>query len=256
MIDFLKLMRISALPTLWSNNLTAMWLGYTTCSDSLFRPESGIVPILNILLCSSFLYLAGMVLNDFFDAGIDSRERPERVIPAGRISRFSAGIFGFALLLGGLVCLEASHRISENATVYYMGVLLTGCILGYDAGLKRIPFLGPIVMGACRFFNIGLVLASCGCLKEFAEIMPFHDGRVQWIFSYPWFVGVYVAALTILSRYEAGSPKIQRMVGAALAMLIPIDATVCLVFLGPVPALAVIWLYPVSMALKKLVPMS
>ncbi len=38
-------------------------------------------------LASSSLYLAGMVLNDVFDAQLDARERPERPIPSGRIAR-------------------------------------------------------------------------------------------------------------------------------------------------------------------------
>ena len=40
------------------------------------------------LLCvaSACLYLAGMALNDAFDADIDREERPERPIPSGRVS--------------------------------------------------------------------------------------------------------------------------------------------------------------------------
>ena len=40
------------------------------------------------------LYAAGMVLNDAFDAELDARERPERPIPSGRISRSRHGVLG------------------------------------------------------------------------------------------------------------------------------------------------------------------
>lgn len=257
MTDYLRLMRISALPTLWANTFTAVWFGFAAYDgNDAGSVEVGILPILSIFLTSSFLYLAGMALNDFFDAKIDAVERPERVIPSGRIPRISAGIFGFSLLLGGLICAVASHRISGNAMVFYMAAILCGCILGYDAFLKRIPFLGPLVMGACRLFNICFVLAACGYLKNFAEIIPFCDGRIRWEFLYSWFLGIYVAGLTILSRFEANSPKIQRMVGFALSMLIPIDAVICLVFFGSIPALIVICLYLLAMGLRKLVAMS
>src|SRR5271166_6623722 len=58
-----------------------------------------------VLLCfaSASLYMAGMVWNDFFDVEQDERERPERPIPSGRVSRWTAGILGASLLAAGLL---------------------------------------------------------------------------------------------------------------------------------------------------------
>ena len=52
---------------------------------------------------SSLLYCAGMVLNDVFDFDLDARERPERPLPSGRISRPAAARLGWGLLATGVV---------------------------------------------------------------------------------------------------------------------------------------------------------
>src|SRR5690606_18891969 len=54
-----------------------------------------------ITLSSMLLYTGGIVFNDVFDASLDKIERPERPIPSGRITQFSAGILGtLAFALG------------------------------------------------------------------------------------------------------------------------------------------------------------
>src|SRR5262249_13418120 len=54
-----------------------------------------------LLLSSSCLYTAGMVLNDVFDVEQDRRERPQRPIPSGRIDYHSATVLGTSLLTLG-----------------------------------------------------------------------------------------------------------------------------------------------------------
>ena len=56
-----------------------------------------------LIIASAALYLAGMVLNDKFDATLDALERPERPIPSGRISAQTASRLGFGLLALGVV---------------------------------------------------------------------------------------------------------------------------------------------------------
>ena len=55
-----------------------------------------------LVLASSCLYLAGMVLNDVFDRQIDAQERPRRPIPSGRVSVQSAMTVGAMLMLAGI----------------------------------------------------------------------------------------------------------------------------------------------------------
>ena len=54
-----------------------------------------------LLASSSFLYMAGVVLNDFFDLELDLRERPDRPLPSGRISPRAALRLGLALMFSG-----------------------------------------------------------------------------------------------------------------------------------------------------------
>ncbi len=256
MISYLKLMRISALPTLWANTLTALYLGIFTLTGSPFPPGSGRLPLFCVLAASSLLYLAGMVLNDFFDAKIDAVERPERVIPSGCVPRWAAGVLGLVFLISGWVCVELCHRLHWDSLLYQIALLLTVCIVAYDACLKRVPVLGPVCMGACRFSNIFLVLVFVGDVSSWSQLCPIRHGKLSAGLLYPWFVGIYVTALTTLSRYEAGSPKIRRLVGFGLAMLIPLDALICLVLVGPTEAAVVLCLLPVAMGLRWIVSMT
>src|SRR5271154_2575485 len=56
-----------------------------------------------LLFASACLYMAGMVWNDFFDVAQDARERPDRPIPSGRVSRRAAGLLGALLLACGIL---------------------------------------------------------------------------------------------------------------------------------------------------------
>ena len=53
---------------------------------------------------------------------------------------------------------------------------LTGCILAYDGFLKKTP-LGPLAMGACRFFNL-LMAMSAGEPSPNAVYLGYGTGDV------------------------------------------------------------------------------
>src|SRR4051794_23744960 len=55
-----------------------------------------------LLLASSCLYCGGMVWNDYFDLEQDSRERPFRPLPSGKVSLRAAAALGTLLLLAGV----------------------------------------------------------------------------------------------------------------------------------------------------------
>jgi hypothetical protein len=131
----LELGRVSNLPTVWSNVLAGMVLAGGLLAT---------VPLVVVLVAASLMYVGGMFLNDAFDAEIDARERPERPIPSGRVSRRTVyamgfGQLGFGVLLLMTVALEAA----------LVGVLLAGAIVLYDAWHKG-NVLSPVVMGLCR----------------------------------------------------------------------------------------------------------
>ena len=92
----------------------------------------------------SLFYIGGMYLNDYFDRGIDARERPERPIPARDISAEAVAMIGSAMLASGAVLL-GSTGLSAGA----IGIALIAAIVVYDVFHKGNP-VAPVVMGLCR----------------------------------------------------------------------------------------------------------
>jgi 4-hydroxybenzoate polyprenyltransferase len=142
---FLILGRVSNLPTVWSNCLAAWWLGGQGCPHKL--------PYL--LTGASFIYIAGMFLNDAFDADFDGQYRKERPIPSGAISVRAVWLSGCILLVVGCALLFFVGRMTG---IY--GLILAGAVVLYDAVHKRVS-LAPLLMASCRFL-LYLVAASTG----------------------------------------------------------------------------------------------
>lgn len=107
-------------------------------------------------IASASLYAAGMALNDFADADLDQRERPERPIPSGRVSRGCALSVAAALTAGGL----AAARGSGRRTARFAGPL-AACVWFYDLVAKKTS-LGPLAMAACRGLDVLMGAAGNG----------------------------------------------------------------------------------------------
>jgi 4-hydroxybenzoate polyprenyltransferase len=137
---YLRLGRVSNLPTVWSNTLAGVWLA----SGS----PRHVVPL---ALAMSAFYVGGMYLNDWFDRGVDARERPERPIPAGVVPAARVLAIGAGLLVAGVV---GTAAVSSAAILPAVG--LAGAIVLYDAWHKGNP-LSPLLMGLCRV----LVYVTC-----------------------------------------------------------------------------------------------
>ena len=85
---FLKLGRVSNLPTVWTNAIAGAVL-------------AGVAPLTEILvvgLALTLFYVGGMWLNDAFDAEIDARERANRPIPMGQVKVSTVFAVGYAML--------------------------------------------------------------------------------------------------------------------------------------------------------------
>ncbi|MEX0770640.1 MAG: UbiA-like protein EboC [Balneolaceae bacterium] len=137
------------------------------------------------LLISTFgLYGGGVVFNDVFDAELDAKERPERAIPSGRISRAGAGILGTVLLSGGIT---AAFWVSGISGILASGIAV--CALYYDAQAKHSAFWGPVFMGLCRGGNLILGVS----------ILPAMILQTGFIAIFPLF---YIGSITLISQGE------------------------------------------------------
>jgi 4-hydroxybenzoate polyprenyltransferase len=156
-----------------------------------------------LLGASACLYLAGIVLNDFFDRDVDAEERPGRPIPSGDVSAGFAAALGLGLLVAGVGLAAAVSRQSLA-----VASAIATAVIAYDGGLKKTT-LGPFGMGLCRAGNFLLGLSA-------VRLPPAWQAYVG-----PALLGLYVVALTYLARDEVGgnSARRARLGLAALAAL-------------------------------------
>ncbi len=163
--------------------------GEAGAADISTTPE--IQGLLWLLLATFGLYGGGVVCNDFFDAKLDAKERPERPVPSGRTSRMEAGLLGTILLLTGSLAAFQVNTVSGG-----LAVLIVLFVLMYDVWAKHDVLWGPLFMGLCRGGNLLLG----------ASIVPL-------VLMDVWFLGIipilYIAAITLISQGEVhgGSKK-------------------------------------------------
>ena len=196
---------------------------FTVAADVLMGflfVQPGLTPIglfLLALAASVSLYWAGMVLNDVYDYEQDSRQRPERPLPSGRIGLGVATKAGWGLLGVG-VALAASagavSRVAFDFRPFMVAVGLATCIVLYDRWLKPTAF-GPIAMGACRMLNILLAMACAEFALDGAGQGGFDPAQIVVAASF----GVYIAGVTWFARDEAGTSHRPLMLGGLVVII-------------------------------------
>lgn len=139
---YLRLGRVSNLPTVWTNVLAALVLASGALDVHV------LVPLL--FACSCF-YVGGMFLNDAFDREHDARVQPYRPIPAGEIAPLEVFAVGFALLAIGIGTVGLSAVLAGRAALKPLasGASLGAVVVAYDVWHKRNP-LSPVLMATCR----------------------------------------------------------------------------------------------------------
>jgi len=173
---YLALARISNSPTVASNVLAAAALAGALLPDLT-------VALLAVAMVA--FYTAGMFLNDVCDYAVDLRERPERPLPSGDVSR-PAALAGVAVLFGA----GGAILLYLGRAAFLCGLVLILLIVVYDVWHKTNP-LSPLLMAAARLMVYATaffayqprpsleLLVSCGLL------------------------GLYVVGLTYIARSEA-----------------------------------------------------
>lgn len=195
LLAFLQLCRFAAVFTAMAD----IFLGYLLAHVELnSQREFGL-----LLGTSSSLYLGGMVWNDIFDREVDATERPKRPIPSGRVTLREGVIFGVVLMAGGLAL---SCAVGVNSL--FVAGLITACIFLYD-GLLKSTFVGPVVMGACRFLNVMLGASASSSLAAVWTLPQLHVAAG---------LGVYIAGVTWFARHEAGTSS-KAQLAAALGVI-------------------------------------
>ena len=154
--------------------------GYITITRPVNSLAAGIAAIVAYLIATgtvipetlllfavvAFVTAAGNVINDYFDVEIDRINRPDRPIPAGRVTLPGARAYAVTLFLAGiLVCLRT------NALCIAIAVFNAVLLVVYAARLKRTPLLVNIAVSylAASMFLFGGALAG---IAGIFHVMP------------------------------------------------------------------------------------
>ncbi|MDW0249849.1 MAG: UbiA family prenyltransferase [Nitrososphaeraceae archaeon] len=182
--DYLALVRLPNLFTLPSNIL----VGMATVSSLAFTLTS-FSQFLLLVTISVLLYCVGIVLNDLYDFDIDKKERPNRPLPSGKISRRSAIVL---VAIFSTLALILSLQVSFSTLV--ISSILFSVIFGYDKYLKN-TYAGPFTIASARVMNILLgTSVSLRSVDSYSQIVTL---TFVLIITF-----VYVSLIGFISRYE------------------------------------------------------
>ena len=162
-----------------------------------------------IIVASLLLYGFGLLLNDLMDLPEDRVQRPSRPLPSGAVrpKRVFAVAAAIALAAIGICFLAGSKP-------FCFGIAILLAVIAYDFGIKRIPIVGCMNMGACRGLNVllGASLAPAFTLPALAAAAV---------------ITAYITAVSLLARRETENPAIPLLIGRLIRALILIQAAFC-----------------------------
>jgi UbiA prenyltransferase family len=175
---WLQLARVSNTPTVVSNSVAGAVLASTAADAGAVAVVAGAMAL---------FYTAGMILNDLLDYDVDMRERPERPLPSGAVSRPAALTAVISLFVAGEALL-----LLEGTEPFLAGLGLVALIVLYDTWHKG-NVLSPVLMGACRalvYFVAALAVAG--------EV-PLEVATAAGVLL------IYIVGLTQVAKAEGGS---------------------------------------------------
>jgi 4-hydroxybenzoate polyprenyltransferase len=207
--EYLRLIRLPNVFTTPSNILAGYFAAFTTAPA-----EADGVHLIALMVSSGLLYIAGIVLNDYFDIEIDKKERPSRPLPSGKISK------GYALTIA-IVALLIANTIAlvVGPISLAISLALTLLIIAYDYHLKY-TVIGPFAMGGTRFLNV-IFGASPVLLYIDNHSVTIVGAAASSLFF-------YVSSITILSKKEVGNER----PNSTLVILIVFGVILAIVPLG------------------------
>jgi 4-hydroxybenzoate polyprenyltransferase len=185
--EYLLLIRLPNVFTTPSNILVGYFAAVAVA-------EANGVHLIALMVSSGLLYIAGIVLNDYFDIEIDKRERPFRPLPSGKISkRYALAIAIVALLIANTIAWVVVGPVSLAVSS-----ALTFAIIAYDYRLKH-GILGSFVMGGTRFLN--LIFGASPVL------LYINNHSLATVGTAAASLFLYVSSITILSKREAENQR-------------------------------------------------
>jgi 4-hydroxybenzoate polyprenyltransferase len=144
---------------------------------------------------SLLAYAMGLIVNDLADLRRDRRERPDRPLPAGEVSRSAATVVAVALGWGAFLAGTAL-----GGATHILSALLVLAVLFYDLIAKRLGGVGPGAMAACRGLS---VLVGAGTGLSVRQPPASLEGLPILAVVVVASIMAYIAALTSAAKREA-----------------------------------------------------
>lgn len=166
-----------------------------------------IFQIILLSIATIGLYGGGIIFNDVFDIEQDKINRPERVIPSGKLTIKQATHLGITLFAIGIISAFCVSVFSGSIAL----IIMVSALI-YDKYGKHHTFFGPINMGLCRGLNLILGMS----------IAPHLEPKYYLIGILP---VLFVSAITLTAQKETkGKNKL------AIAMAMLLDASIVVGF--------------------------
>jgi len=204
---WLQLIRVPNLLTVPGDPLAGIFLAASSSRD-VSLPTVAIA-----IAAGMLLYVFGLISNDLFDLKDDLKERPDRPIPSGTIKPLEAFIAAIIILVSAMGIASLNGRVSLAVA----GVLAL-VILVYNAGIKKIGWLGPINMGLCRGLSLMLGASSAGLPALWSHGVLVAAGLLT----------TYITAVTVIAAKETTNiPPGSKRWGPAFSVavfLVPLSA--------------------------------
>ncbi|MCF6238233.1 MAG: geranylgeranylglycerol-phosphate geranylgeranyltransferase [Candidatus Marinimicrobia bacterium] len=120
----------------------------------LLGEQDQLVTLILLILSVILINGAGNIINDIYDLEIDRVNRPNRPLPAGTMSIYTARYYMIFLFFIGILC---SWLVSFQ-TFIIAGLVATPVLIAYSIWLKRLPLIGNLTVS----FMLGLTFIYVG----------------------------------------------------------------------------------------------
>jgi 4-hydroxybenzoate polyprenyltransferase len=169
-----------------------------------------------LILSSVLIYIAGTVFNDYFDVGIDLKERPYRPLPAGTITKQKAFVIAMLSLVSANIL-----AFAVNWSSLVISAILSATVISYDYRLKNTA-IGPITMGSARFLNVFL-----GASPALFVLLADNNNNffVRMLFA-SLSIFLYVLAISLLSRKEINGMQTRRTIISSFFIVFVVIASI------------------------------
>jgi hypothetical protein len=186
---YLQLIRLPNIFTVPSNVI----VGYLALQAGPAGQLAGLVA------SSILLYVSGIVFNDFFDFERDRKNRPNRPLPSGRISKRNA----LAIAILTMAAANFIAIVAAGLAALCVTLSLSAIIFAYDYRLKSSAVSGTVSMAGARTLNVVLGASpALLVLLSFSARGLISNYGFQTLAVAATSIFLFVASIMILSRTE------------------------------------------------------